>query len=935
MVGTKWYKCDLHLHTPASKCFEDKSITPEQWVQAAIEKGLDCVAITDHNSADWVDKIQGFAKDKGLWVFPGVELTCSDAKVHLLILFDIGTSKTIIEDFLTICRIDRAKFGETDAHSALSVEEVINEASAKNAICIPAHIDDYSSLNSVAFAIKEKLLNDDHILGCQAVHIESHISDLEYNKEDVLKSINLKFGVSEKDIEDGKFRISLDKIKEWRNTVQHVKKHNKAILTFSDNQNSQYDSKHGLWGIGNRFSWIKLDQTPSLESLRQALILHQFRIKNDFESPVCPYETPDTWIKSISIKETELSKNGNESVVVEFNPQMNTIIGGRGSGKSSILHFIRGVFKKGNELYPLTNIYNDFNNFFKIKDKKQLQGVLKAASEIEIIVNRNDELFKIRFRQLNAKEQETKIFKFNPSTDKFDLEQDLSYLQIFDFDIYSQKQIYEVANNINSLRDIIDDSSNEIKTHHVLLQSKKAEYIKLSATINELRIKAQKKGLIQSEILDISGKIDAVKETGIENELKKIQDFNSDNAKFTSIIERSNLELNQFVKLIESIRSLEIRNEQFATANLKNLESVISKFNLEIERIAISIETSMKDFSKLPEIISSELLVSPWQKDKATTEESFSNKKEVLLEKGIIKIDEVEEDVKKLTIKKTELDEIVRIEVEIKKQELELAKLKNDFITERQNLSIKRKSFLDGLLIDGKVRAKVLKFSDYDQLEEQLRFVFSSPDTFTNDITNLLDYWSGKDPIRANKGVYDLITTILSGDNNGDDFEKRFISKITTLNGEQLNSIDLMFPEDIIQLEYKTNAGVWKTLSNASAGQKTAAILTLILSQGKKPLILDQPEDDLDNYLIYDLVVDQLRKSKETRQIIAVTHNANIPVNGDSEVIIVMDSETKHLSPKHIGTIEENDIKRAVCSIMEGGTDAFEMRSKRYQNIKS
>lgn len=144
-----------------------------------------------------------------------------------------------------------------------------------------------------------------------------------------------------------------------------------------------------------------------------------------------------------------------------------------------------------------------------------------------------------------------------------------------------------------------------------------------------------------------------------------------------------------------------------------------------------------------------------------------------------------------------------------------------------------------------------------------------------------------------------------------------------------------MFPEDVIQLEYKTDAGVWKALSNASAGQKTAAILTLILSEGNKPLILDQPEDDLDNYLIYDLVVDQLRKSKETRQIITVTHNANIPVNGDSEVIIVMDSETKHLSPKLIGTIEDEEIKKALCAIMEGGTAAFNMRSKRYRNIKT
>ena len=73
--GTRWFKCDLHLHSPASKCFEDKTVTPEQWVEKAIEKGLQCVAVTDHNSGEWIDKIKLAAQDKDLFVFPGVEIT--------------------------------------------------------------------------------------------------------------------------------------------------------------------------------------------------------------------------------------------------------------------------------------------------------------------------------------------------------------------------------------------------------------------------------------------------------------------------------------------------------------------------------------------------------------------------------------------------------------------------------------------------------------------------------------------------------------------------------------------------------------------------------------------------------------------------------------------------------------------------------------------
>jgi len=932
MIGTKWYKCDFHLHTPASKCFEDKSVTPEQWVKEAKDKRLDCVAVTDHNSAEWMELIQEEAIKQGIFVFPGVELTCSEAKVHILVLFEIGTDKIVIEDFLTICRIDRISFGEIEAHSPLSVENVIKEAKLKNAICIPAHIDDFAGLNQVAFELREKLFAEDAFLGVQVAHEELIVDENGYKKRDALYSINKSFGVSEDDIASNKFLITEDRLKDWRSAALQANKYGKAILTFSDNPHSKNAPKHGLWGIGNRFTWIKMDQKPSLESLRQAMLLHKFRIKNDFDSPEQPYKTPDTWIQSISIKETELSKKG-QNAIVEFSPQMNTIIGGRGSGKSSILQFLRGVFQKDSELDSLVNIKSDFSNFFKIRDRRR-QGVLKGASNIEIIVNRRDELYKVIFTQVNPSIQDRNIFKYNELTNNFDIEQDLSFLSILDFDIFSQKQIYEIANNLNSLRERIDESSVDITNQQVVLRNKKAEYIKQSAAISELKVKIEKKAILKSEILDIKNKIDTVKEIGIESELKKIQEFDSDNAKFKGLIDRIELEKSQFNILIQNIRDLKLQSTLLSHLNLPNLETPVNNINAIIESIAISVKGAKEEFDKLPEIVTRELSESLWMIDKNETENLFKEKKQALLEQGIAKIEELEDDIKNHAQKRGELEIIERIEGDIEKRDGELSKLKEDYITERMRLSTSRKAFLENLLTDGKVKAKVQSCRDFEYLEEQIRLVLSSPESFEKDISTLIDYWTGQDVKRANKGVFDKISGIHSGTSIGADFDKRFLSKIKTLNGEQLNSFDLLFPEDIIQLEYKTNAGEWKTLSNASAGQKTAAILTLILSEGNKPLILDQPEDDLDNYLIYDLVVDQLRKSKESRQIIAVTHNANIPVNGDSEVIIVMDSETKHLSPKFIGTIEENDIKNAVCSIMEGGTDAFEMRSKRYQNLK-
>src|SRR4051812_40422892 len=97
--GTRWFKCDLHLHTPASKCFQDQSVTPEQWVNRAIEQGLNCVAVTDHNTGGNIDLIKTAAIGKSITVFPGVEITCDTSKIHLLVLFDVTKNSNDVNDF--------------------------------------------------------------------------------------------------------------------------------------------------------------------------------------------------------------------------------------------------------------------------------------------------------------------------------------------------------------------------------------------------------------------------------------------------------------------------------------------------------------------------------------------------------------------------------------------------------------------------------------------------------------------------------------------------------------------------------------------------------------------------------------------------------------------------------------------------------------------
>ena len=137
--GSKWYKCDLHLHTTASECFADREVTPGQWVDRAIEQGLHCVAVTDHNTPLGIKEIQAAAKDKPLTIFPGVELTCDSTKIHLLILFDPSKGEEEVKSFLSKCDIEHSVYGDQLASTNKSVVEVANIVKDKcnsESICI-------------------------------------------------------------------------------------------------------------------------------------------------------------------------------------------------------------------------------------------------------------------------------------------------------------------------------------------------------------------------------------------------------------------------------------------------------------------------------------------------------------------------------------------------------------------------------------------------------------------------------------------------------------------------------------------------------------------------------------------------------------------------------------------------------------------------------
>lgn len=152
-------------------------------------------------------------------------------------------------------------------------------------------------------------------------------------------------------------------------------------------------------------------------------------------------------------------------------------------------------------------------------------------------------------------------------------------------------------------------------------------------------------------------------------------------------------------------------------------------------------------------------------------------------------------------------------------------------------------------------------------------------------------------------------------------------SKLSNVLFENYPNLIKFTTNNLVEIKYHN-----KLLEKHSIGQRASAIILLILSQKENDLIIiDQPEDDLDNQVIYSEVINTIRKRKNDIQFIFATHNANIPVLGDAESIISMKCESNNLNYEP-GNIDNPQTHNKIVDIMEGGDEAFKRRKMIYSN---
>ena len=132
-------------------------------------------------------------------------------------------------------------------------------------------------------------------------------------------------------------------------------------------------------------------------------------------------------------------------------------------------------------------------------------------------------------------------------------------------------------------------------------------------------------------------------------------------------------------------------------------------------------------------------------------------------------------------------------------------------------------------------------------------------------------------------------------------------------------------------LEIRLDDGSHRRLEDLSGGQRVSVLLSLLLeTNDDRPLVIDQPEDELDNRFLFDTVLPALKRLKGRRQIILATHDANIVVNGDADQVIQLEATANQGRIAQAGAIEEPAVRDAIVRTVDGGDEAFRLRRLKY-----
>ena len=897
--GSRWWRVDLHAHSPASHDFETEAVreSPDwtRWVKAMRSAGLDAVAVTDHNTASGIPKLKEAAK--GLRaapaLFPGVELTASDG-VHVLLLLDPGCTRQHIEDLLSRVKIPVDQRGKPTSRSLLSIEEILN-ACGDDALIVGAHVNGPNGL-----------LNHE---GLQRIAVLGHPNL-------IAVEVNPNRTVDKSWLDGSRPEIGRRLSQVW------------------GSDGHTYDS------LGQRFTWVKMTR-PDLEGLSLAFSDGPTSLQPaDQENPGNPNAHAALAIESITVHKGKFIGQSRPAKFM-FNPWLNAIIGGRGTGKSTLIDLCRKTLRRESDLDRSDrseegSLRNLFDRRMRIPESRLEEGLLTKATRVEVVYRKESARFVLSWSQDATAPSVARLEGDKSIPEEGDIR------ERFPARIYSQKQLFAVAQDPNALLTVIDDSQ-EVRKADLDRQIKQLEDRYLSLC-TEARAASRQAGELpgrKASLADIRHKLDILEQGGQADVLNKYRKRRQQNDTWVAIREAAaqSVESVGHVALDLSVADLDLgpaAEDDLAQAGVRRAHEVLLRTVDRLRKeVCEGVERALQDIG---EVEKSEDAVR-WREAVNASQHEFEEATAQLAQEGISDPNEYHALLNRAASLGREIDSLQKERDRVGELNRKAATVLREYRERRSELSERRKRFASETSSDI-IRVAIDSNANSDQLADDLVSILGI-ERFESDRQALARKiqpekghpwnWDRLDDIVADARQY------LSGSlKSWPAKDRRFAASLKRVPPERIDRLALYLPEDAVEVSFKDrSASSWQPLVQGSPGQQTAALLAFVLGYGVEPILLDQPEDDLDNTLVYELLVGRLRETKTRRQVIVVTHNPNIVVHGDAEFVLSLKAAGGQSQIACQGGLQEKNVRAEVCRVMEGGREAFESRYRRIMPLGS
>jgi len=898
--GAKWWKFDFHNHTPKSNDFGKgdtlhRAITPENWLLMYMNAGIDCVAVTDHNSGEWIDTLKaalavmeisqptGYRK---LFLFPGVEISAS-GNIHILALFDSSAGTAEVQTLIGAVRFPAAHIGSTDAVSPDSVEDIINAIHAVGAIAIPAHVDKASGLFSLTGFTLTQAINTEGLLAIELI-----------DKAAVKPELYIQ----------SKLQLA-----EVVGTDSHIAAQ-----------------------VGTNYTWVKMGE-PSLDALKLALHDGEDGIKRKDEVSLDPNIISNRYfIKSLTV--TNGFKAGNGTPLrTEFSPWLTSVIGGRGSGKSTILNYLRIALARIDEMPP--EVQTEFDKFNQL-GRREGTGMLKTGTIIEVEIFKDGKLHLITWNNPSYTLQE-----WNITTGTWDTANTVSNIkELFPVQIFSQKELYALTGNPSKLIELIDSQFDK-PTWTEAKDRLGNKWLTDRATRRQLHSAISEEAKVKAQLGSANNKIALFESSAYKDTLDNFNKQTAANKFFTDTGEDVLQFIPQLEELERVVPNIEIPTAindvvvddslQFVQTMNAALAAAKTKLTEAIALVTPYKENLDQQFNSLPWVQQFEAAKQAYEAIAESIQELGAESYEILIQRRATLNDKlalIENQKAELATLNTNLGVLYTAIIQ---KEKELRIKRNEIIGRWEAFEDTNNPFL---IIE------LHPMADSENANATFRDLLrKSGGEFSNDIYGnneddgstwglIARIISEPEATRWQKRNDDIIEFLSATEVDKKTLDLRLAKHLDQLNQntpEDIDRLQVWVPEDKLVLKFRKQ-GVAQDIQTGSAGERTAGMLGLLLALNDIPLVIDQPEDDLDSKLISSFVVEGFKKLKQKRQLLTVTHNPNIAVNANSDNVVHMDFVSGQVIKVGNNALQDRLIRNAVCEVMEGGRDAL---NKRYYRI--